>query len=220
MSAPGRTQPHSLSVTVQATYRYLLHDPPPVAGAPAHQRPAVFFLHGKGERGDDLHLVERHGPPRLVAEGRTFPFVLLSPQCPANDYWSEAPGLPEFVAAAIEHHRLDPARVYLTGMSMGAFGVWSLAHRHPGRYAAILPICGGGEVRWAPRLRDLPVWAFHGARDEIIPAARSLQMIEAIRAAGGDPRLTLYPEAGHDAWTATYANEEIYRWLLAQRRAG
>lgn len=102
---------------------------------------------------------------------------------------------------------------------MGAFGVWSLAQRHPGRYAAILPVCGGGEVHRAARLRNLPAWVFHGAKDDVIPVARSVQMVEAIRAAGGSPRLTIYPEVGHDSWTETYANEEIYRWLLAQRRA-
>ena len=103
-------------------------------------------------------------------------------------------------------------------MSMGAFGVWSLAQRHPERYAAILPVCGGGEVRWAPRLRDIPTWVFHGAKDDVVPVARSVQLVEAIRAVGGNPRLTLYPDTGHDSWTETYADEEIYRWLLAQRR--
>lgn len=220
MSAADGMQPLSLDVTVQASYRYLLHEPAELALGGREQRPGVFFFHGKGERGDDLRLVERHGPPRRVAEGRRFPFILISPQCPADDYWTEAPGLPEFVAAAAERHRLDPARLYLTGLSMGAFGVWSLAQRHPERYAAILPVCGGGEARWAPRLRNLPAWVFHGARDDVIPVARSVQMVEAIRAAGGNPRLTVYPDAGHDSWTETYANEEIYRWLLAQRRPG
>lgn len=209
-----------LTVTLQATYRYLLHEPAPLASAGAADRPVVFFFHGKGERGDDVRLLERHGPPKLIAAGRVFPFLVISPQCPVDGYWPEAPALPEFVAAAVARHRADPARVYLTGMSMGGFGVWSLAQRHPERYAAILPVCGGGEARWAPRLRDVPAWVFHGAKDPVIPAARSVEMVEAVRAAGGTPRFTLYPEAAHDAWTETYANEEIYTWLLAQRRPG
>lgn len=218
MSASSGMQSSSLSVTVQAAYRYLLYEPAGRARSEREGRPAVFFFHGKGERGDDLSLVARHGPPKRIAEGGAFPFILISPQCPADEYWSETPGLPEFVAAAVERHQLDLSRIYLTGLSMGAFGVWSLAQRHPGRYAAILPVCGGGELRWAPRLRDLPAWVFHGAKDDVIPVARSVQMVEAIRTAGGNPRLTIYPEAGHDSWTETYANEEIYRWLLAQRR--
>lgn len=217
MTPSGRSQCAHLTVTVEATYRYLFHEPPPLASAPAGDRPIVFFFHGKGERGDDLLALERHGPPKLIAAGRTFPFLVVSPLCPENEYWSEAPGLPEFVASAVKRHRADPARVYLTGMSMGAFGVWSLAQRHPERYAAIMPICGGGEIRWTPKLRGLPAWVFHGAKDTVIPPARSIDLVEALRAAGGSPRFTLYPEAGHDAWTQTYANDEIYTWLLAQR---
>jgi predicted peptidase len=212
---PEETQDHSLSVTVRATYRYRLDLPADAAPAP---RPIVFFFHGKGERGDDLRLLDRHGPPKLAAAGRTFPFILVSPQCPEHDYWSDAPGLPEFIAAAVERHDGDPARVYLTGMSMGGFGVWSLAQRHPERYAAILPVCGGGDVRWAPRLRDVPAWVFHGAHDTVIPPARSREMVDALRAAGGAPLFTLYPEAGHDSWTETYANDTIYDWLLGHRR--
>jgi len=171
-----------------------------------------------GERGDDLRLLEKHGLPRLIAAGRTFPFLVVSPQCPETDFWSDAPGLSEFVAAAIERHRADPARVYLTGLSMGGFGVWSLAQRHPERYAAILPVCGGGDVRWAPRLKNVPTWVFHGARDTVVPPQRSVDMVEAIKAAGGTPRFTLYPEAAHDSWTETYNNDTIYSWLLAHRR--
>lgn len=217
MTASRDPQGLSLSVTLQATYRYLFHEPAALAAADAANRPVVFFFHGKGERGDDLRALERHGLPKLIATGREFPFLVISPQCPETDYWSEAPGLPEFVAAAAAHHRADPTRIYLTGLSMGGFGVWSLAHRHPARYAAILPICGGGEKRWAPRLRDVPAWVFHGAKDPVVPVARSLEMVEAIRAAGGTPRCTIYPEAAHDSWTETYENEEIYSWLLAQK---
>jgi predicted peptidase len=234
MIPAGATQSLSLSVTVQASYRYLLYEPggaraprglnPREAQVPPPDNtglaPVVFFFHGKGERGDDLSLLERHGLPRLIAAGRQFPFLVISPQCPESDYWSDAPGLPEFIAAAIQRHQANPARVYLTGLSMGGFGVWSLAQRHPERYAAILPVCGGGETRWAPRLRDVPAWVFHGARDAVVPPARSIEMVEAIRAAGGTPRFTLYPDAGHDSWTETYANEEIYRWMLSHRRAG
>jgi predicted peptidase len=209
----------SLTVTHQATYRYLLYEPAEPASSTVDARPIVFFFHGKGERGSDLRVLERHGLPQLIAAGRALPYIVVSPQCPENEYWSDAPLLPEFVAAAVERHRADPTRVYLTGMSMGGFAVWSLAQRHPERYAAILPICGGGETRWALRLRDVPAWVFHGAQDNVIPPARSIDLVEAIRAAGGSPRFTLYPNAGHDAWTPTYANEEIHTWLLAHRRS-
>lgn len=208
-----------LTVEVRATYPYLVQLPEGYDVEPARRWPVVFFLHGKGERGRDLALLKRHGLPRLIAEGRRFPFVVIAPQCPEEEYWSEAPCLPAFVAAASARYRIDPARVYLTGISMGGFGVWALAAREPARYAALLPICGGGDVRWAAQLRDVPAWAFHGAQDTVVPPIRSEQMVAAIRAAGGTPRFTLYPDAGHDAWTETYANDAIYAWLLAQRRA-
>lgn len=214
----AKNQSLDLSVTVKAAYAYQFHEPAALAGTAADERPIVFFFHGKGERGADLSVLERHGLPKRIAAGDSFPFLVVSPLCPENEYWSEAPGLPEFVAAALDRHRADPARVYLTGMSLGGFAVWSLAHRDPDRYAAILPVCGGGETRWAPRLRDVPAWVFHGAQDTVVPPARSTAMVDAIRAAGGSPRLTLYPDAGHDAWTPAYANDEIYTWLLAHRR--
>ena len=207
------------SATVQAsfTYPYLLALPPGYDRAPDRRWPLLIFLHGMGQRGTDLAKVHLHGPPHLVDQGRTFPFILISPQCPEDEWWNLS-GIEAFIAAMVEKYRVDPDRVYLTGMSMGGYGVWSLALRHPERYAAIAPICGGGEPKWAARLRDLPVWAFHGAKDHTVPPKDSREMIDAITAAGGHPRLTLYPDAGHDAWTATYANDELYTWLLAQRR--
>jgi len=214
MSAGAPNAELTLAVELRTSYRYLLHAPPSLAAPP----PVVFFFHGKNERGNDLGLLERHGLPRLAAAGRRFPFLVISPQCPEHEYWTDAPGLPEFVALAVARHGGDPARVYLTGLSMGGFAVWSLAQRHPERYAAILPVCGGGDVRWAPRLREVPAWAFHGARDEVVPAQRSIELVDAIRAAGGNPQLTLYADAGHDSWTRTYENDEIYRWLLSHRR--
>jgi predicted peptidase len=200
------------------TYRYALY--PASGGTPVRSAPALFFFHGKGERGDDLALLERHGPPRLLAAGRSFPFTVIAPQCPADRDWrtEPAPALADFVAAACARHDVDPARVYLTGISMGGFATWAVAQEDPTRFAAILPICGGGDVTRAGRLRDLPIWAFHGARDAVIPPARSEEMVAAIRAAGGTPRLTIYPEAAHDSWTDTYASDATYAWLLAQRR--
>lgn len=205
--------------TVQAsfTYPYLLALPAGYDRNPHQRWPLLIFLHGMGQRGTDLERVHLHGPPRLVDEGRRFPFILISPQCPEDEWWNLS-GIEAFIAAMIAQYHVDPDRVYLTGMSMGGYGVWSLALRHPERYAAIAPICGAGEPKWAARLRNLPVWAFHGAKDHTVPVKDSREMIDAITAAGGHPRLTIYPEAGHDAWTAAYANDELYTWLLAQRR--
>ena len=115
-------------------------------------------------------------------------------------------------------YRVDKDRIYLTGLSMGGFGTWSLAAAHPERFAAIVPICGGGNPADAAKLKNLPIWVFHGAKDPVVPPERSESMVKAIKAAGGNVKLTVYPDAGHDAWTATYENPELYRWLFAQKR--
>ena len=179
--------------------------------------PLLLFLHGMGERGTDLDKVRRIGLPRLIEQGMTLPFVVLSPLCPDDEWWNLA-ALEALIEDACTRYRIDRDRVYLTGLSMGGFGVWALAARHPERYAAIMPICGGGATKWATRLRDLPIWAFHGAKDNVVPLTRVQPLLDEITSAGGSPRLTIYPEAGHDSWTETYVNNDVYRWLLSHRR--
>jgi hypothetical protein len=124
----------------------------------------------------------------------------------------------ETLAALLEeieqHYAVDPARIYVTGMSMGGFGTWAFATTYPDRCAAIAPICGGGNPARVGAIRHLPVWAFHGAQDPIVPLRRSAEMVTALRQCGGDVRFTVYPDAGHDAWTETYANPELYAWFL------
>lgn len=179
--------------------------------------PLVLFLHGAGERGDDLDAVLRHGPPRRIAEGWRPPFAVLAPQCPADRWWDPDP-LVHLLDDVRARFPLDPARVYLTGISTGGFGAWALAMRAPERFAALVPICGGGMPFFAHRLRDVPVWAFHGARDPIVPLHYTTDMVEAVRAAGGDARLTVYPDAAHDAWTPAYADDALWTWMCAQTR--
>jgi predicted peptidase len=179
--------------------------------------PLVLFLHGAGERGDDLELVKKHGPPKLIGEGKEFPFIVVSPQCP-KDVWWEPIELTALLDEVISKHNVDKDRICVTGLSMGGFGTWRLAAYTPERFAAIAPICGGGEPYWARRFPNLPTWAFHGAKDTGVPLERSQEMVDALKEKGGQPKLTVYPEAGHDSWTETYNNPKFYEWLLAQRR--
>jgi len=179
--------------------------------------PLVLFLHGAGERGDDLELVKMHGPPKLIGEGKEFPFIVVSPQCP-KDVWWEPIELTALLDQVVKTHNVDKDRIYVTGLSMGGFGTWRLAAFTPDRFAAIAPICGGGEPYWARRFSHLPTWAFHGAKDQGVPLERSQEMIDAMKEKGGEPKLTVYPEAGHDSWTETYNNPEFYKWLLEQKR--
>ncbi len=180
--------------------------------------PLIMFLHGAGERGKNVEAVKKHGLPKMIAAGKNFDFIIVSPQCPNDLWWPEHTDVLMALLDEIEaKYRVDTDRVYLTGLSMGGFGTWTLAEKFPKRFAAIAPICGGSEQYAANRLKKVPVWAFHGAKDNVVPLARSQAMVTAIKNAGGDAKLTVYPEAGHDSWTETYNNPELYQWFLSHR---
>lgn len=199
---------------------YLLYLPQDYAGAQQRAWPLIYFLHGAGERGKDPKQLKRHGVPRVVEERPSFPFITLSPQCPPGLWWLELlDELWALLEKTMTDYRIDPARVYLTGMSMGGYGTWHLATAHPECFAAIAPVCGGGNPLRVCTLRDVPVWAFHGAQDPVVPPSESEKMVNALRECGGDVRLTIYPELAHDSWTITYANPELYEWFLQHRRA-
>jgi pimeloyl-ACP methyl ester carboxylesterase len=178
--------------------------------------PLILTLHGRGEAGSDINLVRRQGLPLRVEASGGMPFVVVAPQCP--DLGWNVGVLGALLDEVLRRYRVDADRVYLVGNSMGGTGTWALAASCPERFAAIAPICGGGDPDSAGRLRDVPTWAFHGGDDRIVPPERSERMIAALRQAGGDARLTVYPGVGHDAWTPTYANPRFYEWLLQHRR--
>lgn len=204
-------------ITKKVGCKYLLYLPEGY-GEGGKKWPLMMFLHGAGERGDNLELVKKHGPAKMIEQGKEFEFIVVSPQCPAGDWWPEKI---EELTALLDHiegkYDVDKDRVYLTGLSMGGFGSWSLGCAQPGRFAAVAPICGGYEPYLAERMKDVPVWAFHGAKDDVVPVSRSRDMVEALKKAGCDARLTVYPEADHDSWTETYNNAELYEWFLAHR---
>lgn len=198
---------------------YLLYLPPG-HGKDKQRWPLMLFLHGAGERGTDLSVVKKHGPPKLVEKGQSFPFVVVSPQCPRGVWW-DSNVLTALLDEVCAKYAVDTDRVYLTGLSMGGFGTWRLAALHPERFAAIVPICGGGDVKDAPRLKDIPTRVYHGGKDPVVRVGLSEQMVEAMKKAGAkDVTLTVYPDAGHDSWTKTYDDPELYTWLLKQTSKG
>jgi predicted peptidase len=224
--AAGAQTPQDYTAAVVRTNHldYLLYLPKDYSADPTKQWPLVLFLHGSGERGTNLMVVAKHGPPKLVAAGQQFPFILASPQCPEGQVWDDSAlfGLLDRLQSQL---RVDPKRVYITGLSMGGYGTWSLITKHPERFAAAAPVCGGGErIRTLlpsqkEALKTLPVRVFHGGKDNVVPLAESERMVEAFKAAGNaNITLTVYPEAGHDSWTATYGNPEFFEWLLKQSR--
>lgn len=208
---------HTFTAPDGLTLPYILHTPP--GDRPAAGWPFLLYLHGMGERGADLVRVRIHGIPKVTAADPDFPFLALSPQCPLTADWrTSTPALAALFDHALATLPIDPARVYVTGLSMGGFGTWALGIERADRIAAIAPICGGGDPTRVCALRRVPVWAFHGALDDVVPLELSQVMVDALRGCGGDVRLTVYPDAAHDSWTQTYANPDLYAWLLAQRR--
>jgi predicted esterase len=205
--------------TKQAVWitNYLLYLPKNYAQDVNKKWPLLIFLHGSGERGDNLMQVAKHGPPKLAEEGKDFPFIVVSPQCREGGQWITAQ-LNDLLNQVIRENRIDTTRVYLTGLSMGGFGTWDWAIQNPERFAAIVPICGGGEPEKVWSIRKMPIWVFHGAKDNAVPLKRSEQMVEALKKVGNPVQFTIYPEAYHDSWTETYNNPALYEWLLKQQK--
>lgn len=215
---PGQyPQVFEKTITKTVSYRYLLFLPEGY-GRKKQRWPVILFLHGAGERGSDLNLVKKHGPPKIVETRKDFPFIVVSPQCPADAWWtSEIDGLINLLDDVVANYNVDKERIYLTGLSMGGYGTWALAAEYPERFAAIAPICGGGRRIMAEKFKDVPVWAFHGAKDPVVPLKESEDIVNAIKERGGDAKLTVYPEAGHDSWTETYNNQALYDWFMQHR---
>lgn len=214
-AAPRQTA-ETTTVTVQQQYQFLRYVPPGYEKDRRKRWPLVLFLHGAGERGADLQIIKRQGLTKVIESGKDFPFVMIAPQCAEDEWWNIAT-LEALVEQVAKRERIDRDRIYLTGLSMGGFATWALAIRHPERYAAILPICGGGEIQRAWVLRDVPIWTFHGDADDIVPLFRTQDIVDAVKRAGGSPRLTVYPGVGHNAWVKTYEDPEVFEWLLSQR---
>ena len=213
--------PQSLQKKIQTTVQldYLLYLPETYKTS-KETFPLLLFLHGAGERGKNLDNVKMHGPPMLAANGKSFPFVIVSPQCPDGAWWTDAAqidALNTLLDEVVARYRIDRDRIYVTGLSMGGYGTWQLALQFPSRFAAIAPVCGGGDPLLANRLEHLPVWVFHGEKDSVVPFKRSEEMVAALKKNGGDVRLTAYPNTDHNSWTETYNNPALYEWFLQHK---
>lgn len=221
-----KPQQFKRKITKTVSADYLLFLPKGYEAKGRQRWPLMLFLHGAGERGSDLKKVAVHGPPKIVKNKPEFPFILVSPQCPEGETWSDDVLL-ALLDEVIKKHKVDTNRVYLTGLSMGGYGTWSLGIKHPERFAAIAPVCGGGETinvllasrKKSAALKSLGIWAFHGAKDPVVKLEESERMIAALKKAGvKGTELTVYPEAQHDSWTETYANAKLYEWFLKHER--
>jgi len=208
------------SENIVVSHNYLLHIPKDKKHAINGKLPMIVFLHGAGERGTDIEMLKVHGPPKKINNGEDLPFIVLSPQCKETAMWNPQT-IKILIDQIITSYPVDDKRIYLTGLSMGGYGTWDLATKYPHKFAAIAPICGGSDVHiWtAPlQLKNMPIWAFHGAMDNVVPIEKTTRIIQALKKVGSNPKLTIYPDANHDSWTATYNNPALYEWFLKHGR--
>ena len=177
--------------------------------------PVIIFLHGAGSRGNDINVLINNPYFTAVNKYPDFPFITVAPQCSVNTWFDMFEQFKKFVLKIATEVYADKTRIYLIGVSMGGYGTWQLAMSLPEIFAAIVPICGGGMYWNAGRLINLPVWAFHGGKDNTVLTEESVKMVDAVNKCGGKAKLTIYPENGHNAWTDTYSNPEVFNWLLS-----
>lgn len=234
-SADVRDDYEALTFTNEKGEKLLYRLLKPAAYDSTKKYPLVIFLHGAGERGDDntkqlVHGMADFSKPETREK---YPAFVIAPQCPEKQKWVDvdwsttqhdmpdqaAPAMRltmELLAQLQQKYSIDSQRLYITGLSMGGYGTWDALQRYPGRFAAAIPICGGGDPKHVEKFKQTPLWAFHGDQDTAVKPERSRQMIAALRAAGGMPKYTEYAGVGHDSWTATYKNPEVLAWLFAQ----
>ena len=227
--------------SVKQEYRYQVYVP--WNWVKSKKWPVILFLHGAGERGDDGLIQTQVGIGAAIRRfPDRFPSVVVMPQCRRNSWWTH----PEMEAMAlkaldetIKEFNGDPERLYLTGLSMGGYGTWSIGSKFPAKFAALAPICGGvrppsrlppqtasqfsdpGADAYkivAHKIGKTPVWIFHGGADQVVPVAESRLMSEALKEAGGNIKYSEYEGVGHNSWDRTYAEPDFMPWLMSHRR--
>ena len=200
--------------------------------------PLIIFMHGAGERGNDNKKQTVHGVPEFIAYSKKTkqPVLILSPQVTFNQQWVNVPwsatehttpkypSLPmrltiDLVKKMIAEGKVDKSRIYVTGLSMGGFGVWDLMQREPKLIAAGIPVCGGADIKSSQEVKDIPVWVHHGAKDSIVKPKRARDMVNALKSLGSSPKYTEYKKRGHFVWKQAYGNEEVLKWLFAQKKS-
>lgn len=196
--------------------RFLIRKPKDFS--PDKKYPILLFLHGAGTRGNDISLLHTNPFMQITALYDHFPFVTIAPLCEENTWFDVFESLKLFVKNILELPFADDNRVYLMGASMGGYATWQLAMSMPECFAAVVPICGGGMYWNAGRLADVSVWAFHGGKDPVVFVEESVKMVDAVNRGNGNAQLTVYPENGHDAWSDTYRNPEVFSWMLKHKK--
>jgi predicted peptidase len=198
--------------------QYLLYVPA-AYGLLHRQWPLILYLHGGMGRGDDIERVMWYPVPRMLVENDTFPFIVVTPQCPSGEMWTDTDALIALLDEVMTEYSVDSNRVYLVGYSMGGHGAWYLAYKYPDRFAAVAPMSGMTNVWWASRVKGIPVWAFHGAQDTLVPVSETEEMVKILEKEGATARVSIDPERGHSP-PSQREHEELFQWFLEQSRTG
>jgi len=196
-------------------YNYILSKPIDQNNA----KPLLIFLHGSGEKGNDLEKVKVHGPLKYMKNNTLDAYVLV-PQCPENQYW-ESDALYFLIKKIIQEEKIDTNRIYLTGLSMGAWGAWNLAYAHPELFAALVPIAGFVDripLIEGCKIANIPIRMYHGLLDNVVDVQYSVNIYKKLKDCNKDIQLQIFDDAFHDSWTRVYDNPEIYKWLMSKRK--
>ena len=180
--------------------------------------PLIIYLHGAGSRGTELSQLSHIGPIGELEKGRNIPARMVAPQCCGDTWFELFETLIDFAENTANESGVDKSRIYLTGVSMGAYAAWQLAMTKPDMFAALVPVCGGGMYWNAERLKNMPVWAFHGALDDVVLPEESIKMVRGINKSGGNAKITVFEKADHNAWDPAFALDEMWKWMLSQKR--
>lgn len=180
--------------------------------------PLIIYLHGAGSRGTELSQLSHAGPIGELEKGRNISARMVAPQCCGDTWFELFETLIDFAENTANESGVDKSRIYLTGVSMGAYAAWQLAMTKPDMFAALVPVCGGGMYWNAARLKNMPVWAFHGALDEVVFPEESVKMVRAINKNGGNAKITMFEKADHNAWDPAFSLDEMWEWMLSQKR--
>ncbi len=209
-----------MEVATSETLRYYLYYPENYELNVDEKFPILLFLHGGGESGGKLKSVKRNGPPKLIAHGKKFPFLILAPQNPHEKMWWNTRAVNKLLDTIIAQNKVDENRIYLTGLSRGGGAAWEMAVQYPDKFAALAVVCGMTPVPYASWInKNMPIRVFHGDQDKSIPISESVEMVAKLKEMGYDVNFTIYKGVGHNAWDKAYESDELYEWFVKQNKA-
>lgn len=201
------------SFSYSKNYGYVLQSP----DNKKDKKPLIVFLHGSGERGTNPDRVKVHGPLKYT-KNHTLDAYILAPQCPENENWDEAV-LYQLIQKIQKENNIDSQRIYLTGLSLGGWGTWTLAFAHPEMFAAVVPVCGfvdRMQMEDVCNIKDIPTQIFHGLLDDVVSVDYAIAVYKKLKSCNAPVNLTIFDDANHDSWSRVYDNPEIYTWMFKQ----